>query len=1138
MATKKATSKTVKTKSGFEEETEVKRKRKKASEKETAESKTAPKRTRKKKEETGNDTTEKKAGRSTGRKKRSPEDEEYYGKQLTIDDYERENDLIEEEEARAGQKEKNPLIPEFGNEIVLLITLVISLLLILSNFKVSGKFGEMLNNVTFGLFGFLAYIIPFLLFVGVAFYLANRKENRSYIPKLIAMIGLFIILSTIIQLLSNDASADAKIADYYLNSAKTHSGGGFFGGILCRLLVPLVGRSGSFVVLAALEILCLMLFSGQAFFAVCAEIFDALIKKDIEKRQRREKENEELEKEIDENGGSMSDDEDFYLSGNYSTTVGKNGEPLKKNFFGGITPTTPVGERDNSQISDTFDYEQSITDNGSFESADNVEIIEKADDRVMKPEQMSQADNMVDVGQKLDPDMERLYYVGEYKPSKDTVDTVNSIYEEELRKKFERNTSQSAAEKQAKASKPSLFGFKKNEPEKQEMKPVINTENRDSKPEIINHINNGSLLEIKRSQTAPVNYTENKAPEASPVNNVNKPVYGVIPDRNERTADENDAYARDILEDLGTKQEPSFSETSLSDMRNNGGKKYEKTIFDNVPYGLGAAKKTVPAADDPDIYESGDVTGSNMQTSAEAQYGDNSVKQNNKATASDMAEVSKEIQAAEEVIPEKKYEFPPIELLTKPVNKSYGDSEEVLLATAEKLKNVLDSFGVKVTVTNVSCGPSVTRYELQPEQGVKVSKITGLTDDIKLNLAAADVRIEAPIPGKAAVGIEVPNKDNATVYLRELIQSKEFTEHRSNVAFTVGKDIGGQNIIADIAKMPHLLIAGATGSGKSVCINTIIMSILYKADPSDVKLIMVDPKVVELSVYNGIPHLLIPVVTNPKKASAALNWAVNEMTERYNKFAMLNVRDFKGYNEKVKELDERGANEYNLKKMPQMVIIVDELADLMMVASGEVEDAICRLAQMARAAGMHLILATQRPSVNVITGLIKANVPSRIAFAVSSGIDSRTILDSVGAEKLLGKGDMLFFPSGYPKPVRIQGAFVSDKEVSAVVEFLKNNNSGHSYSDEIAKKIESSGESGGSGEAADDERDEYFYEAGKFIIEKEKASIGMLQRVFKIGFNRAGRIMDQLYEAGVVGPEEGTKPRQIVMTMEEFEQLK
>lgn len=485
----------------------------------------------------------------------------------------------------------------------------------------------------------------------------------------------------------------------------------------------------------------------------------------------------------------------------------------------------------------------------------------------------------------------------------------------------------------------------------------------------------------------------------------------------------------------------------------------------------------------------------------------------------------------QEAAVKKEYKFPTLNLLKKGSSKSQGDSDAYLRKTAKKLQEVLHNFGVNVTVLNVSCGPTVTRYELQPEMGVKVSKIVGLADDIKLNLATPDIRIEAPIPGKAAVGIEVPNKENSTVMLRELLQSDEFQKAKSKLSFAVGKDIAGKTVVTDIAKMPHLLIAGATGSGKSVCINTLIVSILYKAKPDEVKLIMIDPKVVELSVYNGIPHLFIPVVTDPKKAAGALNWAVQEMTNRYNTFAEYGVRNLDEYNRKAEQIKAAGAEEEPVK-LPQIVIIVDELADLMMVAPGEVEDAICRLAQLARAAGIHLIIATQRPSVNVITGLIKANMPSRIAFSVSSGVDSRTILDMNGAEKLLGKGDMLFYPQGYQKPARLQGAFVSDDEVSAVVEFLADKNPGVQYDQQIEQQVNSPVTAVGT--AADD-RDVHFEEAGRFIIEKEKASIGMLQRMFKIGFNRAARIMDQLCDAGVVGPEEGTKPRKVLMSMEEFE---
>ena len=484
----------------------------------------------------------------------------------------------------------------------------------------------------------------------------------------------------------------------------------------------------------------------------------------------------------------------------------------------------------------------------------------------------------------------------------------------------------------------------------------------------------------------------------------------------------------------------------------------------------------------------------------------------------------------------KQYKFPPVSLLNRNTNSKASNLERENRDTAITLKQTLQNFGVKVDITDISCGPSVTRYELKPELGVKVSRIVSLADDIKLSLAAADIRIEAPIPGKSAIGIEVPNKEAGSVFLRELIETDTFKNTSSKIAFAAGKDIAGKTIVADIARMPHLLIAGATGSGKSVCINTIIMSILYKARPDEVKLIMVDPKVVELSIYNGIPHLLLPVVTEPKKAAGALNWAVNEMNTRYKKFAGVGARNLKGYNDIAAKMEFK-EGEIPVEKLPEIVIIIDELADLMMVAPGEVEDAICRLAQLARAAGIHMVIATQRPSVNVITGLIKANVPSRIAFSVSSGVDSRTILDMNGAEKLLGKGDMLYFPSNIPKPIRVQGAFVSDEEVSKVVQFLKDNMSGEVNYDESITETAIASKAGGQAAEQQDDRDSLFADAGRFVIEKVRGSIGMLQRQFKIGFNRAGRIMDQLADAGVVGPEIGTKPRKVLMTAEEFEEF-
>jgi S-DNA-T family DNA segregation ATPase FtsK/SpoIIIE len=472
------------------------------------------------------------------------------------------------------------------------------------------------------------------------------------------------------------------------------------------------------------------------------------------------------------------------------------------------------------------------------------------------------------------------------------------------------------------------------------------------------------------------------------------------------------------------------------------------------------------------------------------------------------------------------YELPPTSLLNMNAdNKSVNTKKEVM-NNVKVLEETLGNFGVSAKVSQVSVGPTITRYELSLSPGVKVSKIVSLSDDISLSLASAGIRIEAPIPGKSAVGIEVPNKDITMVTLREVLESNEFKSNKSKLSFAIGKDVAGANIVADLAKMPHLLIAGATGSGKSVCINTLIASILYKTTPEEVKLLMIDPKVVELSIYKNIPHLLIPVVTDPKKAAGALNWAVLEMTERYKKFAATSVRDLTGYNASTKE---------GIEKLPQIVVIIDELADLMMVSPGDVEDSICRLAQMARAAGIHLVVATQRPSVDVITGLIKANIPSRISFAVSSQVDSRTILDMGGAEKLLGKGDMLYYPVGESKPLRVQGAFVEEKEIDKLVNYIKAQVP-PSYNDEIMKNLEQQ----------DDEDEVGDYESGadellptaiEMVVESGQASIMMLQRRLRVGYSRAARLVDQMEERGIIGGHEGSKPRKVLMTKAELGEM-
>ena len=487
------------------------------------------------------------------------------------------------------------------------------------------------------------------------------------------------------------------------------------------------------------------------------------------------------------------------------------------------------------------------------------------------------------------------------------------------------------------------------------------------------------------------------------------------------------------------------------------------------------------------------------------------------------------------IVEDENYQYPPIEILSKGEKKAIKGGAKALTDVATRLQKTLYSFGVQAKVENVTVGPAITRYELKPAEGVRVSKIANLADDIALNLAAETIRIEAPIPGKQAVGIEVPNQEKEMVHLREVLESDEFAESKSKMSVALGKDVAGKVTIADMAKMPHTLIAGSTGSGKSVCINTIITSIIYKAKPSEVKLVMVDPKVVELSVYNGIPHLLIPVVTDPKKAAGALAWAVQEMDNRYNLFAQKGVRDLKGYNALIEK-------EEGVGKLPQILIIIDELADLMMVAAKEVEDSICRLAQKARSAGMHLIIATQRPSVDVITGIIKANIPSRIAFAVSSQVDSRTILDQVGAEKLLGKGDMLYYPTGAAKPTRIQGAFVSDEEVEKIVSFVKTNGEA-TYNEDILDSIEKSGKTDKeiqdtNSKDPDDNTDEHLMEAIDLVVETGQASTSFIQRKFNVGYARAGRIIDQMEERGIISGYQGSKPRQVLMSKERWEELK
>lgn len=1037
-------------------------------------------------------------------------------------------------------KQQESMVEEtqYHDEIILIVSLVVSLLLVLSNFNLSGKAGELINQLTFGTFGILAYVVPFILFIGVAFYISNRGNTIAK-RKIISSIVLFIIVAALFQMITKKYIPTMNLLDYYKDSAVNKSGGGIIGGCIVSILCPLFDVWGTYIILIAVAIVLLMFITEKLFFAEFGKRGGNTIKNIRDKHREYLDAREEYLKQQEEEYDDEYEEDDYEL------------EPAKRKA------KTFTFKKEKPQADDIVTYEEP------------GEPAKQGKKKKSGRDKNSASVDGFDMGEFVPTDFDNLPI--QRNGANEHAATGKPIFEEELEQKFKFGKDydiKALAEQAMKddSARERIIGFDDSIFSNMQSVQSNTSGNNLGDSSLVNHAdstNSSANLEISGSdsmnnqglandQNSPEMIRQSDSIKENITNNniiSNQPNVQSDPDM--------DSFTESGLTDTNNVDSAEFLQSQDSTFVENNGFIPEDVSYDSLSDSHKSSFASNNGTSDSSISSQNrgiqDTEGGLQNGNANS--GVNTTQQNTKPDVKNVvnsvstpssaaaqgnpsgssAEKDSGIQiSSAPVMPKKEYKFPPLDLLGKPKVDAKGASDTELKETARKLQTTLDSFGVRVTITNVSCGPAVTRYELQPEQGVKVSKITNLADDIKLNLAAADIRIEAPIPGKAAVGIEVPNKENSAVMFRELIEGSEFSKHPSNIAFGVGKDIGGQIVVTDIAKMPHLLIAGATGSGKSVCINTLIMSILYKANPDDVKLIMVDPKIVELSVYNGIPHLLIPVVTEPKKASAALNWAVIEMTDRYNKFAELGVRDINGYNEKIKSVEQYKQDE-RYQKMPQIVIIVDELADLMMVAPGEVEDAICRLAQMARAAGLHLIIATQRPSVNVITGLIKANVPSRIAFSVSSAIDSRTILDGAGAEKLLGKGDMLFFPSGYAKPVRIQGAFVSDKEVSAVVNYLIEQNSQPEYSQDIANKIVSAQITETSSGGGSD-RDAYFAEAGKFIIDKDKASIGMLQRVYKVGFNRAARIMDQLYDAGVVGPEEGTKPRKVLMSMEEFEQ--
>lgn len=1021
--------------------------------------------------------------------------------------------------------EREGFLSENKYELLFIFTSVISIVLLLSNFNLVGPVGRGINSFLFGCIGVITWIFPFYVFFASIFMLAN-VGNRRIRNKVLASAGLLLAFGGIFELASYGDLSDIPWKSLYTMSVDNKNGGGFLGGALAKIFNLGLAQVGAYLLLIAIIIMFVIYLTGRLITSVINDrvtetretiaeykneaMLDARAK--AEEKLARRKELREIRRAERERIRQARAEED---------------ERLRQE------------EMDRKRAISEEIIQERIKAN--IENKKKLEEAAKQEEAKKEEEEAATKEKSADM-------------------DKETVDDA-PIGEAKVSEKKEAARENQKTTEEAVDINKEVEVKEVGETEKSQLSFLIHRANEDKKisegkedefylKEINDKFGDGEGLWKPEGEKGKIDEGLDNITEPSGIAESDyKSELGGIEEPEVKAKALIEEEDKEDLEDVAENEESShkldknYYETDESDFEDDIDE-YEDLLDDEDEDEI-VPQKSILEIEKERLLEKKTITGNKA---LESTFGDGG---NNSATSTDISNIPEnsnspikerrddgieplipDISVANPPAPPKPYVFPPISLLSKAEGDDEGISDEELHETARKLQETLTAFGVNVKVTDVSCGPSVTRYELQPEQGVKVSKITALTDDIKLNLAAADIRIEAPIPGKAAVGIEVPNKKNLMVYFRDLIENKDFNEHQSKLAFAVGKDIGGQTMISDIAKMPHLLIAGATGSGKSVCINTLIMSILYKAKPSEVKLIMVDPKVVELSVYNGIPHLLLPVVTDPKKAAAALNWAVAEMNRRYKLFSDMKVREIKGFNKKV--------GKDSPEWMPQIVIIVDELADLMMVSSKEVEEAICRLAQLARAAGIHLVIATQRPSVNVITGLIKANVPSRIAFAVSSQVDSRTILDGAGAEKLLGKGDMLFFPSGYPKPVRVQGAFVSDNEVSDVVEFIKENNDPAHKAADITEQVNAAAQvesikEGNSSAEEDDGYDEYFEEAGKLIIDKDKASIGMLQRVYRIGFNRAARIMDQLAEVGVVSEEDGTKPRKVLMSKDDFE---
>ena len=1044
---------------------------------------------------------------------------------------------------------KDKLAFELG--VTVLVIAILSFFLYLCFFGFAGKAGTVVGGLFFGFFGWFAWLVPVVAILGSTVYLVNRG-NKMVWRKIIGFMGIVLSVLGLCDLLFQQQI----ITEYYTTNHVMHpayadcmfrtckdvmekgkGNAGLIGRAVGTIFSGLIGKIGAVFILLALLVLCIYIFYGMEMMRM------------LRKRNAYREEMQEVYDQISK--------EEKYNEPSYRVFQNKGKENSREVFKEHVTSKYPLPktreEKEEERVL-SFDLKKINERLDQMEKAVQESIEEQREQSLQEQSARTANKKAAQKSKKREAAIKEPVAMQETATKEPAVmqetatkepavmqaeETLSiPIYRNEMRQKFgEHKKTKKPVPKDA--AGPEEY-FKDHSCESESLE--------ESAADILAKLHYAEENSGKdpKGQSAIKGNIENSFEKQTGseknVNDVFEKHIGFEKDTDdvfgEHTGSEKDTD--DVFEKhTGSEKDTDdvFGEhTGLEKDADHLFKKqsdFEKNATNQEQAKTVQASDTIPK-------ETAISAGAVAMAQAMAKDRDHTrtVKGHGKFGGDDYVSASDTFNALNESkvapVDEKTYQFPPLDLLSLPKNAGNAVSDSELRLTAQKLQDTLKSFNVNVKMGAVICGPTVTRYELLPEQGVRVNKITNLADDIKLSMAATSVRIEAPIPGKAAVGIEVPNPTASPVAFRELLEGDTFASSKSDLTFAVGKDIAGKLIMADVGKMPHLLIAGATGSGKSVCINTLIMSILYKADPRDVKLIMIDPKVVELSVYNGIPHLFCPVVTDPKEAAAALNWAVREMGDRYNKFKELGVRNIAGYNEKIKKMEDAQAAGYS--KMPYLVVIVDEFADLMMVASKDVEDAVCRLAQLARAAGIHLVLATQRPSVNVITGVIKANIPSRIAFSVFSAIDSRTILDRGGAEKLLGKGDMLFFPTGYSEPIRVQGAFVSDKEVSDVVDFLRENNATPEYDHSVTEIVEEP-ETEPAEKKAAPENDEYFEDAGRFVIESDRAAAGQLQRRFSIGFNRAGRIIDQLHKAGVVGPAVGTKPRKVLMTMEEFEAM-